>query len=408
MKRVLYVYYGTLGVAGGYIDGIVRAAERVEGLECHFAVSAYYRFPAHRSRLLRIFFPLTELTPENPMGRSLPAAIRLPLRYLELSLAYALLVAYVVVSRIHVVNISLIDDYLLTTAFIRGLKWTGATVFVTAHDSTPYGPVVPGRRAALYQCAERVVVHYEHVRHSLVTHHAVPLEKIAVHTNPVAEVTPILDQCRFRTCLAEARRLVAGAERVILFIGILRPEKGLGDLMQAWNRAWPAAGDRVRLVIAGKPVGGVDLPEEFQRRADIVYIGRYLASEEFQAWLEVCDVVALPYSVRSYSHSAVLLMAALASKPVIASDIPLFASLVSSRNGWLFKAGDVNHLSDVLEELAGAPLQALQDKGAAARLGVVKTWETLSADLASLYEVSATVGTPGPATTRLRQPDNRR
>jgi beta-1,4-mannosyltransferase len=389
MKRVLYVYYGTLGVAGGYIDGIARAAESVEGLECHYAVSAYYRFPARRGHLLRIFFPLTESTPENAIGRLLPAALRLPLRYLELSVAYALLLAYVVFSRIDVVNISLIDDYLLTSLFVRGLRWTGATVYATAHDSTPHGPVVPGRRTALYRYAARVVVHYDHVRHVLVAQHAVPLEKITVHANPASEVTPILDRSRFRTSLAEARRLVEGAERVVLFIGILRPEKGLADLIQAWTRAWPQPANRLRLVIAGKPVSGVDLETEFHGRSDVVYVGRYLASEEFQAWLEVCDVVALPYPVRSYSHSAVLLMAWLASKPVVASDIPLFASLVSSTNGWLFRAGDVNHLSKVLMELAAAPGHVLRDKGSAARVEVVKTWESLPTDLASLYGVSA-------------------
>src|SRR4029453_10175234 len=110
-------------------------------------------------------------------------------------------------------------------------------------------------------------------------------------------------------------------------------------------RTWGEAGARRGapagglLVIAGKPASGDPLPGA--DRPDVRYVPRYLSSEEFQAWLEIADVVALPYSIRNYSHSAVLLMAWLARKPVIASDIPLFAPLVDARTGYVFRAGDV-------------------------------------------------------------------
>jgi glycosyltransferase involved in cell wall biosynthesis len=392
MTRVLYIYYGTLGLAGGYIDGIVHAAADVPDLELHAAVSAYYRFPPRRSRLLKVFYPMTESTPENAFPHArLPRLPRLALRYLELCTAYVFLVGYVLVRRIHVVNMSLTDDYVVTLRFLDVLRWLGVMVHVTAHDSTPHGKVVPGRRAHAYRHAHRIVVHYPHVARDVAEGFDVPPAKIDQLPYPSADVTAVLDRARYAEALDAARGLVRDARRVVLFIGVLRTEKGLGDMLEGWARR-QGAGEV--LVVAGKPV--TSAPPPGADRPDVVYVPRYLSSEEFQAWLEVSDVVALPYAIRNYAHSAVLLMAWLARRSVVASDIPLFANLVDTRTGWVFRAGDTAHLAEVLEAIGRAPAEQLRQQGEAGRQAVLDSWRDLPAALSRLYAPRGPAAGPEP------------
>lgn len=394
MTRVLYVYYGTLGLAGAYVDGVNRAAAETPGLEVHCAVSAYYRFPPRRSRLLKIFYPVTESTPENrfPHAR-LPRLVRLPLRYLELCGAYLYLLLYVLVRRIDVVNMSLVDDYVVTLRLLDTLTLLGVAVHVTAHDSTPHGKVVPGRRAHAYATADRIVVHYPHVARDIAAGFAVPPAKIAVLPYPCAPVEEVLDPEGLAAARVEVRRLAGGAGRIVLFIGVLRAEKGLGDLVAAWSRR--RTGSDHLLVVAGKPTSSAPLPGA--GRDDVRTVARYLSSEEFHAWLEAADVVALPYAIRNYAHSAVLLMAWLAGRPVLASDVPLFVGLVDATTGYLFRAGDVDDLAAVLDVIATTPGGQLRAQGEAGRRVVLESWRELPAALAGLYGLPAPAPPPAAA-----------
>jgi glycosyltransferase involved in cell wall biosynthesis len=385
--KVLYVYYGTLGLAGAYLDGINRAAAEVPGLEVHCAVSAYYRFPPRRSRLLKLFYPITESTPENPFPhRWLPRALRLPLRYVELCLGYFAILAYVRWHRIDVVNVAMIDDYVITLRFLDALRAMGVRVHVTAHDSTPHGKVVDGRRKHAYAVAERIVAHYPHVARDVATGFDVPPDKIELSPYPSADGTEVVDPLTFPAALDEARHLRGTARRVFLFIGILRTEKGLGDMMEAWaRRADTMAGDL--LVVAGRPVSRAPLPGG--ERPDVLYVPRYLTSEEFQAWIEVSDVVALPYNIRNYAHSAVLMAAWLARRAVVVSDVPLFQGLVDDRTGFVFRAGDVDDLARVLDDIGRQPGARLRAKGEAGRQLLLESWRDLPGALARLYGVPA-------------------
>ena len=389
--RVLYVYHGTAGVAGAYLAGIAEALRAVESVDLTLATNRYFAFrPPAGEKVLRVFFPLTENTDRNPYLRFLElSGLRLPIRYAELALGYVRLVPYIRRERIDVVNLSVIDDELPTWLFALAVKALGKTLLVTAHDVVFEGPrSSSARRRRVFELADRLIVHFDHVREELQRRMGVPCETICVHPFPWADVEPVLDAKKLREHRSALGAKLQRYDRVFLLLGVLRKEKGIDTLLDAWEKAEFPAGTRCGLLIAGKPTPGFDRQRAKSLRNSVI-LDRYLTPEEFCAALASSHVVVLPYSVRWYAHSSVALMAFLARKPVVASDIPLFRALVDSTVGFLHETGSADGLTLALERTAALNDEELAAMGRAARERLVTSWLGLRASLRSLYAALA-------------------
>ncbi|MBI3200157.1 MAG: glycosyltransferase family 4 protein [Myxococcales bacterium] len=386
--RVLYVYHGTAGVAGAYLAGIASALASVESVDLRMATNHYFAFARGRGkRLLPVFFALTENTDRNPFLRVLELSrLRLPLRYAELALGYLRLVPYVVRERIEVVNLSVIDDELPTWLFALTVKALGRTLLVTAHDVVFEGPrSSASRRRRVFGLADRLVVHFDHVRDELQRRMGIPRESIHVHPFPWAEVETVLDSERLRRHEAAFRTELREYDRIFLLLGVLRKEKGIETLLDAWSRAKFPPGMRCGLLIAGKGTACFDRARA-NRLPNVVVVDHYLTPEEFWAALATSHVVVLPYRVRWYAHSSVALMAFLAQKAVVASDIPLFRALVDSESGLLHGAGNADDLARALERCAVLGETELCRLGQAGRRKLVANWSVLPVSLRALYD----------------------
>jgi glycosyltransferase involved in cell wall biosynthesis len=385
MKRVLYVYYGTLGLAGAYIHAIAEAVEHIKEIECYFAVSRYYRFTEKRGKLIRIFFPFTDLSRENPFLRTpIIQHLRLPIRYIELVLAYLFILIFSIVRHIDIVNLSLIDDEIPTLLFAFSIKLLRKRLFITAHDSIPYGSRVSmGRRRYIFELADKIIVHHDHVAHDLINHFGLSTSKVLIHPYPWSDVTSIIEgEVYYNEALQKVKDMAKRFHRVFLFIGVLRPEKGLLDLIDAWR---VASINGQLLIIAGKPVAGFKIDRMIGNLSNIKIIARYLYDEEFWAFMKMADVVVLPYSVEYYAHSSVILMAFLASKCVVVSDIPLFNEWVAEDNGYKFKRADINDLARVLLHVANESSEIIRLKGECGRRKFATMQAKLPSALVNLY-----------------------
>lgn len=386
----MYVYHGTAGVAGAYLHGLAQALPDLADLDWKMAASRYYAFPvgSNAHRFHGCFFSLTENTDRNPWLRWLrPPFTRLVLRYAELWFGYARSLVRLVLDDVDVVNLSVIDDELPTFLFAWSIKALGKTLCVTAHDVLMEGPRVSiKRRRRVLALADYVFVHYDHVREALCERLGVHRHRVVVHPFPWAEVTPSLDSALLATHGRTVRADLAPFTRVFLFLGVMRPEKGLETLVEAWAKVRPPPGERWGLVIAGRSTPGCNADEARRLPQTVVY-DRYLTSEEFVTVLSAADVVVLPYRVPWYAHSSVRLMAALAQKPVIASRIPLFEELVGSDSGLLFEPGCSEDLARALVQLGRLPNSTLAAMGNAAMVRLVHSWKDLPRALAAAYEV---------------------
>jgi glycosyltransferase involved in cell wall biosynthesis len=384
MDKILYVYYGTAGLAGAYIHGIAQSMGKVEWAGCHLAVNYYYRFVETSCEVLRLFFPLSESTSENHyVDNPLLKRLRLPIRYIELVLAYSYLLFYILVNRIDVVNLSLVDNRFATVLFAVGVKVLGKKLFVTAHDSIPYGDYGSlARRSRVYDLADRVVVHYEHVKEHLLERFDVPPSKVFLHPYPWSDVEPIIKEDEYERFTQYVEGLTEGFDRVFLFIGVLRPQKGLDTLIKVWRKAGFRVDDGHLLLVAGKPSSGMTI-DNLECAPTVKLIKRYLESEEFWALLKVADVVVLPYSFKYYAHSSVALMSYLASRCLIASDIPLFEQLIDEDSGYKFT--DEDDLVQILLEVAEENPEHLRKMGENGRQRFMTEQDELPSALARLY-----------------------
>ncbi len=164
--------------------------------------------------------------------------------------------------------------------------------------------------------------------------------------------------------------------RVALFLGLIRPYKGVDLLVEAW--ADRAVSADWHLVVAGEPWGdgGTVLTAKVAELGlgDRVHLRLgWVPEGEVPALLAAADLVVLPY--RSGSQSAVAPLALAHGVPVLTTAVGGVPELVADGvNGVVVPPGSVGALAQALGRLDRGLLHQLAD-GAVAR-GLDSTWET--------------------------------
>lgn len=159
-------------------------------------------------------------------------------------------------------------------------------------------------------------------------------------------------QKRARKSLADTHPILAvdPGEPLVIYTGRLDKEKGLLDLVKAWQevaKTFPNA----RLWLVGEGADGQEIwnrVRELNLNYQIVLPGSF---DDVGDLLAAADAFVLPSYQEGMSLS--LLEAMAAAVPVVASDIPGNSGLISSERGFLFPPGNV-------AELAKSILEALQ------------------------------------------------
>jgi glycosyltransferase involved in cell wall biosynthesis len=153
-------------------------------------------------------------------------------------------------------------------------------------------------------------------------------------------------------------------DAVLLFFGMIKPNKGLLQLIQAMP-AVLAVESRAKLLIAGEPL------EDFGRYArEIERLGiservdvrlGYVKDEDVGAYFQAADVVVLPHT--DISLSGVASVALGYGRPIVGTRRGGLADLVEDGvSGFLVEAGSVRSLGEGLQA-------ALADRERLARMG---------------------------------------
>lgn len=147
-------------------------------------------------------------------------------------------------------------------------------------------------------------------------------------------------------------------KQVILFFGQIKQNKGVEVLLGAIPGV-AVKNDKAFFIVAGREIdvyiqdhiSGID-KEVLDKQCQ--FLTRFIEDDEKDLLYSAADIVVLPY--RMIYQSAVLLMAMSYGKCVVTSDIPGMTGVVTKGdNGFVFKDGDSNALSDVLNELLDNP-----------------------------------------------------
>jgi D-inositol-3-phosphate glycosyltransferase len=172
---------------------------------------------------------------------------------------------------------------------------------------------------------------------------------------------------------------------VVLLFGVLRPDKGLDDLLAAATQA-----PRWHVLVAGKEDGALDAACETLRRPELVERVRiregFHGIDEVAAFFAAADLVALPY--RRASQSGVLQLAYGFSRPVVAYPVGgLAEAIIDGETGWLCAQAAPSALAAALHEADSAGREELRRRGEAGRRWATETldWSRIAAATETVY-----------------------
>lgn len=172
------------------------------------------------------------------------------------------------------------------------------------------------------------------------------------------------------------------AGNYLLFVGRLKPYKGIDTLLEAYRDSVAESG--VPLVLAGS--GSFSEKEhrllESLSRCEVRVINRWLEIEDISALIASAKFVVIPYSTAT--QSGVIPLAAALGVPTIASDAGgLSEQVVDGTTGMLFRAGDSAALAVSLSEALGMDEIARQrmSRNASAHAEANWSWDRIAEQL---------------------------
>jgi glycosyltransferase involved in cell wall biosynthesis len=147
----------------------------------------------------------------------------------------------------------------------------------------------------LFRMAEGFVVHSEFDR-------ALVRERLSLPDRPIV----VIPHATYDNYAGEEPERAAPAGVCnILFFGVIRPFKGLEDLVEAFSSLPRAEAERFWLTVVGETWEGWETPAELIERSPhrdrITFVNRYVEDREVGAFFAGADVVALPYHRSSQS-----------------------------------------------------------------------------------------------------------
>ena len=172
----------------------------------------------------------------------------------------------------------------------------------------------------------------------------------------------------------------------LLFLGRLEKRKGLKHMLGAYSRLkwdWP----NLRLIVAGAGKPDEDSYRIMSERnlQDVVFVGEF-SDDEKAKYFQTADVYCSPATGRE-SFGIVLLEAMAAGKPIVASSIEGYSSVIThGKEGLLVPPRDDEALADAIDVLLKDP--ALRQRLAAngRRTADEYRWERVARRVMDLYE----------------------
>lgn len=261
---------------------------------------------------------------------------------------------------------------------------TGARVLIEFHEvlDTAELQIDVARRYVtvlaplLMRSADGFIVHNEFDRAALLEHYKLGARPVAVvphgpydqYVQPASAVDRADDTCR------------------LLYFGVIRPFKGVEDIVAAFDLMSPAEAARFRLTVIGETWEGWTLPADRIRaspnRERIDFINRYVDDDEVAAAFAEADAVVLPYHRSSASGPLHLAMAS--GLPVIVSAV---GGLIEASDGY---EGAIRVPPRDPPAIRGALDRAYEMRGK--RFADVHTWTRTVTGYESLFAAVGALG----------------
>ena len=277
----------------------------------------------------------------------------------------------------------------LDARLVSGLRTAGWRVVATAHDPLappPFSSLRQRQAVRFYGSVDAVVVHTARLAEQAQAELSIPPSKVNVIARGDLGV---LRGPRLGRDEARARTGIGGSGPVLLFFGMIKPNKGLDHLLHALPQVLQSHPD-VRLVIAGEPAEKFDRYAAIIRQLGIAHavlprMG-YVADEDVAAYFEAADLVVLPHT--EVSLSGVAWVALGLGRPVVGTSVGGLPDLVEEGvNGFLVAPGSSAALSQAITRALRDP-EELTCMGTRARqrFHARHSWAKTASETLNLYK----------------------
>jgi glycosyltransferase involved in cell wall biosynthesis len=285
----------------------------------------------------------------------------------------------------------------LCQSFLKALRYFigGGGVFVwTIHNLQPHdkfhSDLHQEFQAELLALAHRVHVHSKAVLDELQA-------RSGMDIRAKVDVIPHGNYCD----LKPVRRTRRNSRLDFLFLGQVRPYKGVEELVRAFDTL---NGERVHLTIAGKHHVKLDLTglrRETTERLTIV--DRPIEEEELPAFYAAADFAVTPY--RKVTTPGSLILALSLGVPVIAPALPPIAELLDrAAVGLLYDPDDPRALEESLRHAATMPRDQLTVLRRNARAKAQEwDWSSLKNEIGAFFTAATSLASVGPLSRRRDQ-----
>lgn len=181
---------------------------------------------------------------------------------------------------------------------------------------------------------------------------------------------------------ARNRLGIEGEKRVFLFLGQIRPYKGLPELVAAFNKV--ATGNEI-LIMAGKPLNErikANIGALIADRPDIIYLPKFVPDEEIQTYMNAADVVVFPF--RDIFTSGSVLLAMSFTKALIVPDLESLAEITAAGGSITYEPQDQAGLEKALAAAIHTDLAELGQINLAEAQRL--SWEAIGGTTLQLYD----------------------
>lgn len=300
-SKIIHVDYGSSGTAGLYLAQILKAYSGPIPVDAY----VHSNFPKINTygKIFRVFDRLSKFIPGDKPKKMLKA--------IDLYINFV----YLIISLRHAsgkyklyVFVQFFQSFHAYKFLFRGIR-KYCTLVVTVHDAIELKHNYP---SLIMSSRDEII----NLAHYLLVHNADSVSKLIYLGKPIFRIPfPLMTD----DDADSIHHPEAGKVR-FLFIGHIRPEKGIDDLISAWKKLPSNILDRACLTIAGTYDSRLKI--NFEGLVNCTLLFEYLNDEKFVQLISACHYVVLPY--RGGTNSGVLSMSAALGRPCITTRLPIF------------------------------------------------------------------------------------
>lgn len=279
--------------------------------------------------------------------------------------------------------------FLLDLALVR---LSGTKIVWTIHNRIGHEAKFPRlelwSQRGLTRLVNRIILHNQATAEALAQEFGFNLAKAQVipigHYRNVYH--PLIDAPSARRALN-----LPDADRVYLYLGMVRPYKGLDQLIKLWQ-ANQALFSQATLLIAGKaedPLYTKQLKQMAETASPTIrIIPEFVPDEQIHLYYSAADVAVMPFTQILNSSSVILAMSY--GKPVIAPRLGGIPETIGSADNLLYCPEDKEGLLKALVKSTKIDLRALSQ--AVTQECDRLDWDHIGGKTAQLYQMSASEG----------------